>query len=123
MHLGFFSVGLSAPSYINYGYDGEGRLVNREGYVCTVGSDGKITVTDTRLETLDGVSWNMTMEDTRCNYFTSANLKGIDSILSLIQIDNPLYFFCYDDNVTDLVPGSEYTINTRLIARLHGEGV
>ena len=123
VHLGFFSIGLSAPSYINYGYDGEGRLVNREGYVCTVGSDGKITVTDTRLETLDGVSWNMTMEDTRYNYFTSANLKGIDSILSLIQIDNPLYFFCYDDNVTDLVPGSEYTINTRLIARLHGEGV
>ena len=117
LHLGFMSIGLAAPTRITYGYLPDGRQVDGEG---------KIVGTDEYAD-LDEVSWNMTMEDKRFKHYTSSDLKeiniigtelgGIEFVANLLK--NPLNIWGYDDDTTDLTPGSTYTINSRLIDRLH----
>ena len=120
MHLGFFSAGLVSPSYLTYGYAADGRLVDRDGYICEVNDKGRIVTTDEKLDSLDGVSWNMSFEDERVKYFSSNDVESIKSALSLLGMDDaPAVIFAYDNETTDLVPGTDYTINSRFVARLH----
>lgn len=120
MHLGFFSAGLVSPSYLTYGYAADGRLVDRDGYICEVNDKGRIVTTDEKLDSLDGVSWNMSFEDERIKYFSSNDVESIKSALSLLGMDDaPAVIFAYDNETTDLVPGTDYTINSRFVARLH----
>ena len=111
LHLGFITIGLSGRSCLFDGYLPDGRRV---------GADGKIEGTDEYADP-DDVSWNMTLEDGRFRYFSSDDIYGLDILGSILK--NPMYVFGYDDSTTDLVPGSTYTINSRLIARLHGETI
>ena len=117
LHLGFISMGLAAPTKITYGYLPDGRQVDGEG---------KIVGTEEYAD-LDEVSWNMTMEDKRFKHYTSSdltNIKNIGNALGGIPfvgnlLTNPLHVWGYDDDTTDLTPGSTYTVNSRLIDRLH----
>lgn len=111
MHLGMISMGLSGRSCLFDGYLPDGRRV---------GADGKIEGTDEYADP-DDVSWNMTLEDGRFRYFSSDNISGLGMLEEILK--NPMYVFGYDDSTTDLVPGATYTINSRLIARLHGETI
>ena len=111
LHLGFITMGLSGRSCLFDGYLPDGRRV---------GADGKIEGTDEYADP-DDVSWNMTLEDGRFRYFSSDDISGLDILGGILK--NPMYVFGYDDSTTDLVPGSTYTINSRLIARLHGETI
>lgn len=117
LHLGFISMGLAAPTKITYGYLPDGRQVDGEG---------KIVGTEEYAD-LDEVSWNMTMEDKRFKHYTSSNLTNIKNIGNALGgipfvgnlLTNPLHVWGYDDDTTDLTPGSTYTVNSRLIDRLH----
>ncbi len=117
LHLGFISMGLAAPTKITYGYLPDGRQVDGEG---------KIVGTEEYAD-LDEVSWNMNMEDKRFKHYTSSdltNIKNIGNALGGIPfvgnlLTNPLNVWGYDDDTTDLTPGSTYTVNSRLIDRLH----
>lgn len=111
LHLGFITMGLSGRSCLMDGYLPDGRRV---------GADGKIEGTDEYADP-DDVSWNMTLEDGRFRYFSSDNISGLGMLEEILK--NPMYVFGYDDSTTDLVPGATYTINSRLIARLHGETI
>lgn len=125
MHLGFISIGLSGRTYINDGYLADGTHVL---------PDGTIEGTGEKADP-DEVSWNITIEDSRIKHYTSNDLESIRSIaneLGAIKgvaefaqnlLENPLNIWAYDDDTTDLVPGSVYTVNSRLINRLHGIGV
>ena len=69
----------------------------------------------------------MTMEDKRFKHYPSSdltNIKHIGNALGGIPfvgnlLTNPLHVWGYDDDTTDLTPGSTYTVNSRLIDRLH----
>ena len=121
MHLGFISMGIGGPSYINYGYLPDGRRVLE---------DGTIEGTDEKADP-DQVSWNCNMEDKRFSHFSSNDISSLESLLSgLGSIDfvgnllnNPLYIWSYTNDTHDLVPGVTYTVNAKLIDRLHGIGV
>ena len=122
MHLGFISMGLAGPTRINDGYLPDGRRVLE---------DGTIEGTDEKADP-DQVSWNITLEDKRFKHFTSNDLNSIKNLAGLLSgaldfvenlLNNPLNIWSYDDDTTDLVPGVTYTVNARLIDRLHGIGV
>lgn len=122
MHLGFISLGLAGPTRINDGYLPDGRRVLE---------DGTIEGTDEKADP-DQVSWNITLEDKRFKRFTSNDIKSIKDLAGLLSgaldfvenlLNNPLNVWSYDDDTTDLVPGVTYTVNARLIDRLHGIGV
>ena len=121
MHLGFISMGLAGPTHINDGYLPDGRRVL---------SDGTIEGTDEKADP-DQVSWNITLEDKRFKRFTSNDLTTINDLVKELGsiefvgnlLNNPLNVWSYDDDTTDLVPGVTYTVNARLIDRLHGIGV
>ena len=75
------------------------------------------------------------MEDKRYKRFTSNDLESVkDDLIPDLKalggeiarfadnlIANPLVVWAYDDDTMDLVPGSVYTVNSRLIDRLHGK--
>ena len=111
LHLGMISLGLGGQSYALYGYLPDDRRVD---------ADGKIEGTDEYADP-DDVSWNMTMEDSRFRYFSSDDISALGILESVLKY--PMYVWGYDDATTDLVPGAVYTINSRLIARLHGETI
>lgn len=122
MHLGFISLGLAGPTRINDGYLPDGRRVLE---------DGTIEGTDEKADP-DQVSWNITLEDKRFKRFTSNDIKSIKDLAGLLSgaldfvenlLNNPLNVWSYDDDTTDLVPGVTYTVNARLVDRLHGIGV
>ncbi len=58
------------------------------------------------------------MQDTRLTVFTSDMVSGIGNL-----VKNTCYFFVYDNETEDITPSSTYTINRKLINRLHGVGV
>ena len=120
MHLGMLSLGFSKRSFIEYGYTEDGELVDAAGNVYEFdGNEIKDTGKDV---STDDINWNMTFEDKRFKYFSSHTITNLgDVILSLLKY--PVGFWGYDDDTTDLIPGSTYTINSRLIARLHGEQI
>lgn len=126
IHLGFMSMGLGNQSHIMYGYDADGRRVERVYDVETGEMSARYVDT---LEEVDPykVSWNMTLEDSRIKWFSSSDISLLNKISWILEAaglnirDNPIYIFGYDDDTTDLVPGTTYTVNSRLIARLHGE--
>lgn len=123
MHLGFISLGLVSPSNLVYGYIDDGT------------PEGKRVTAGETIEDGAEVSWNITMEDKRYKRFTSNDLDKVKKELAPqlkalggeIErfadnlIANPLVVWAYDDDTMDLVPGSVYTVNSRLIDRLHGK--
>lgn len=123
MHLGFISMGLVSPSNLVYGYIDDGT------------PEGKRVTAGETIEDGAEVSWNITMEDKRYKRFTSNDLESVkDDLIPDLKalggeierfadnlIANPLVVWAYDDDTTDLVPGSVYTVNSRLIDRLHGK--
>ena len=112
MHLGFISIGLGYPSYAMCGYLPDGRLVE---------ADGRISGTDEYVDRdSDEVSWNTSLEDKRFKSFSSDWISDLSILGDVLKY--PVYVWGYDDDTTDLIPGSSYTVNNRLIDRLHGEG-
>ena len=112
MHLGFISIGLGYPSYAMCGYLPDGRLVE---------ADGRISGTDEYVDRdSDEVSWNTSLEDKRFKSFSSDLISDLSILGDVLKY--PVYVWGYDDDTTDLIPGSSYTVNNRLIDRLHGEG-
>lgn len=59
-----------------------------------------------------------TFEDERLTYVTSDILSGFENVLQ-----NEVYLYTYKNTVEDIIPSSTYTINNKLIDRLHGIGV
>lgn len=129
IHLGFISMGLGHPSQLFYGYtkDDSHRRVER------VVTDPVTNTWEARLvdtgEVIDkeDVDWNFKQEDERIKYFSSNHISALTSLGNLLKqfgfdiVNNPFYIMGYDDATTDVVPGATYTVNSRLIARLHGE--
>lgn len=128
MHLAFISMGLNNKSHILNGYTANGQ---RAQWVYNSSSgewEARLADTQQKIDA-DLVSWNMSMEDSRFKWFGSQQIEALGSISGILSsvgldlVNNPIYIFGYDEDTTDLVPGSTYTVNSRLIARLHGEEV
>ena len=126
IHLGFMSMGLGKQSHIMYGYDDEGRRAERVYDVNTGEMSARYVDTQEAVDP-DEISWNMTLEDSRIKWFCSSDISLLNRISGLLEAvglnirDNPIYLFGYNDETTDLVPGMTYTVNSKLIERLHGE--
>lgn len=128
MHLAFISMGLNNKSHILNGYLEDGTRAEWVYNASTKTWEARISATQEPVDP-DLVSWNFSTEDKRFKWFGSTQIEALASVAGILNqvginlTDNPIYIFGYDDGTTDLVPGSTYTVNSRLIARLHGEEV
>ncbi len=67
---------------------------------------------------LDKSCLSGSIQDKRLTTFTSDMVSGIGDL-----VENTCYFFVYDNKTEDITPASTYTVNKKLINRLHGVGV
>ncbi len=67
---------------------------------------------------LDKSCLSGSIQDKRITTFTSDMVPGVGDL-----VENTCYFFVYDNKTEDITPASTYTINKKLINRLHGVGV
>ncbi len=94
VHVAFMSTGFNAKSYMAPEY-------------------GNFQSEDTRFSIIDST-----------DLFNDPNLTGQAVLLTYLEdfglVQYPMYLWSYDNTVTDLTPGSECIVNSRLIDRLHG---
>ncbi len=92
MHVVFMSTGFYAKSYLV--------------------EDDNFKSEDTRFKIID-------IDEVFNDEGLSTSTKGVLRLVSE-YLEYPMYLWGYDNTVTDLTPGSECIVNSRLIDRLHG---